>query len=145
MTDRLFEIEGRRIWVAGHRGLVGSAVVRRLAREHCQVLTVGRDALDLREQQAVRDWMQRERPDAIILAAAYVGGILANDREPVPFLRDNLEIATNILDAAHKSGVKKLLFLGSARPHPRLGPPPVRAGPLLPRAPQPHQPRDSHP
>ncbi|MBI1779205.1 MAG: GDP-L-fucose synthase [Proteobacteria bacterium] len=124
-------MSGRRVWVAGHRGLVGSAIVRRLARESCEVMTVGRERLDLTEQEAVRRWLGEERPDAVIVAAARVGGILANDSEPVPFLRDNLMIATNVIDAAHQAGVKKLLFLGSSCIYPRLAPQPMREEHLL--------------
>ena len=89
-----YDLTGKRIWVAGHRGMVGSAVVRRLAEEPCEVLTAGRDTLDLTDQAAVRDWMQKTRPDAIVMAAARVGGIKANNDFPVDFLLQNLLIET---------------------------------------------------
>src|ERR1700724_221034 len=102
----------RRIWVAGHRGMVGSAVLRRLAKEDVDVLTVNRPNVDLREQQAVRQWVARAKPDVIILAAAKVGGILANDSYPADFLFDNLAIETNVIHAAHLANVGRLAFLG---------------------------------
>ncbi|MCW5773049.1 MAG: GDP-L-fucose synthase [Rhodospirillaceae bacterium] len=122
---------GRRIWVAGHRGMVGSAVVRRLGRSGCETLTVGRDRLDLRDQRAVDAWIEAERPDAIVLAAATVGGILANDSRPAEFLYDNLAIETAIIHGAWRHGVKKLLFLGSSCIYPRLAPQPMREDALL--------------
>jgi len=120
MPDRaLFPLEGRRIWVAGHRGMVGSAIVRRLAGSGCEVLTVGRDRLDLRRQEPVERWLAEARPDAVILAAATVGGILANDTRPADFLYDNIAIAQNVVEGARKAGVAKLLFLGSTCIYPR--------------------------
>jgi GDP-L-fucose synthase len=111
--------------------MVGQALVRRLAREDCQVLTVGREALDLRDPAAVQAWSARERPQAVIVAAATVGGILANDTHPVDFLHDNLMIECNVLAAAHKAGVEKLLFLGSSCIYPRLAPQPMPEDSLL--------------
>jgi GDP-L-fucose synthase len=126
-----YELTGKRVWVAGHGGMVGSAIVRRLALEDCEVLTVGRERLDLTDQHAVLDWMQRERPDAVFLAAARVGGILANSTYPVDFLRDNLLIETAIFGGAHAAGVSKLLFLGSSCIYPRLAEQPIREDALL--------------
>lgn len=126
-----FDLTGKRVWVAGHKGMVGSAIVRRLASEACEVLTVDRAALDLTDQRAVHDWMQRERPDAVFLAAARVGGIMANSTYPVDFLRDNLLIETAVIDAAHAAGVGKLLFLGSSCIYPKLAPQPIREDALL--------------
>ena len=127
----IFPLDGRRVWVAGHRGMVGSAVVRRLAAEPCAVLAVGREALDLTDQAAVDAWMRAERPDAVVLAAARVGGIEANRTRPAEFLRDNLAIQTNVIHAAHEAGVAKLLFLGSSCVYPRLAPQPIPEDALL--------------
>lgn len=121
----------RRIWVAGHRGMVGSAVARRLAREPVDVLTVSRAELDLRDQPAVRAWVAREKPDVIILAAAKVGGILANDTYPADFLVDNLVIETNVIEAAHRADVERLVFLGSSCIYPKFAPQPIREDSLL--------------
>ena len=126
-----FDLTGKRVWVAGHKGMVGSAIVRRLASEACEVLTVDRATLDLTDQRAVHDWMQRERPDAVFLAAARVGGIMANSTYPVDFLRDNLLIETAVIDAAHAAGVGKLLFLGSSCIYPKHAPQPIREDALL--------------
>ena len=126
-----FDLTGKRVWVAGHKGMVGSAIVRRLASEACEVLTVDRAKLDLTDQRAVHDWMQRERPDAIFLAAARVGGIMANSTYPVDFLRDNLLMETAVIDAAHAAGVGKLLFLGSSCIYPKHAPQPIREDALL--------------
>ena len=104
----------RRIWVSGNHGMVGSAIVRRLANEDVEILTVDRVDLDLREQQAVRQWVAWAKPDVIILAAAKVGGILANDSYPADFLFDNLAIETNVIQAAHLANVEQLVFLGEA-------------------------------
>lgn len=131
MTAVAFPLKGKRIWVAGHRGMVGSAVVRRLASEDCEVLTVGRDQLDLRRQAEVEAWMDQARPDAVILAAARVGGILANDTYPADFLYENLMIEANIIHAAHRADVEKLLFLGSSCIYPRQAPQPIVESALL--------------
>jgi GDP-L-fucose synthase len=124
-------LSGRRIFVAGHRGMVGSALVRRLAREQCQILTIGRDAVDLRNQAAVDRWFDEHRPEAVLLAAARVGGIHANDALPGDFLYDNLAIATNVIEASRRTGVAKLLFLGSSCIYPRLAPQPMPESCLL--------------
>lgn len=126
-----FDLSGKRIYVAGHRGMVGAAVVRRLAAEACEVVTASRDEVDLRDQAAVRAWMDRVRPDAAIVAAATVGGILANDTRPAEFLYDNLMIEANVVDAAYRAGVAKLLFLGSSCIYPRMAEQPMREDALL--------------
>lgn len=126
-----FDLTAKRVWVAGHKGMVGSAIVRRLASEACEVLTFDRSALDLTDQRAVHDWMQRERPDAVFLAAARVGGILANATYPVDFLRDNLLIETAIMAGAQAAGVSKLMFLGSSCIYPKLAEQPIREDALL--------------
>lgn len=132
MTSRTeYRLEGKRVWVAGHRGMAGSAIVRRLAAEDCEVLTVGRDAVDLRRQEAVEAWMAQTRPQAVFVAAATVGGILANSSRPAEFLYDNLALETNVIHAAWKTGVEKLLFLGSSCIYPRLAPQPMTEEALL--------------
>ncbi|MCC7275630.1 MAG: GDP-L-fucose synthase [Alphaproteobacteria bacterium] len=122
---------GKRVWVAGHRGMVGGAIVRRLADAGCEILTVDRARLDLRRQEAVERWMGEARPHAVFLAAARVGGILANDTRPADFLYDNLAIAQNVIDASWRTGVEKLLFLGSTCIYPRAAPVPTREDALL--------------
>jgi len=124
-------LANKRVWVAGHRGMVGSAIVRRLQRENCEVVTIELDELDLRDQTATRAWVKDTRPDAIFLAAAKVGGILANDTYPADFLYDNLMIEANIIEAAHRSNVAKLLFLGSSCIYPRLAQQPIVESALL--------------
>jgi GDP-L-fucose synthase len=126
-----FNIEGKRVFVAGHRGMVGSALVHRLAREDCQVLTVARDKLDLLDQAAVRSWMTTERPQAVIIAAARVGGIYANDAYPADFIHQNLVIETNLIEAAYRADVEKLAFLGSSCIYPTLAPQPIPEEALL--------------
>lgn len=126
-----YDLEGKRIWVAGHRGMVGGAVVRRLKQEDCDIITAGRDIVDLVNQQAVHDWMQAHKPDAIILAAAKVGGILANNTYPVDFLYENLMIEANILHAAHEADVERVLFLGSSCIYPKFAEQPIREDSLL--------------
>lgn len=107
-----FCFDGKRVFVAGHRGLAGSAIVRRLAQENCEVLTADRSALDLTDQRATETWLERERPDAIFLAAGLVGGIHANNTYPADFIAKNLAIALNVIRGAHAIGVKKLLAPG---------------------------------
>ena len=129
---------GSRIYVAGHRGLVGSALVRRLQAEGFgEVITRDREELDLTDQRAVEDFFARERPEYVFLAAARVGGILANSRYPADFIRENLLIQTHVIDAAYRYGVKKLLFLGSSCIYPKHAPQPMKeeyllTGPLEP-------------
>jgi GDP-L-fucose synthase len=126
-----FRIEGRRIWVAGHRGMVGSALMRRLAREDCELVTVDRDQVDLCRQADVEAWMHETKPDVVILAAARVGGISANASRPADFLDDNLSMQTNVIHYAAEIGVHKLLFLGSTCIYPRLAPQPISESALL--------------
>lgn len=126
-----YDLTGKRVWVAGHRGLVGGALVRRLAREGCEILTVDRATLDLTRQQAVEDWLATEKPDAVFVAAARVGGIHANNSYPAEFLYENLAIETNIIHGAHKTGVGKLIFLGSSCIYPRLARQPMDEAQLL--------------
>ncbi len=130
-TDPIFSIERKRVWVAGHRGMVGSAIVRRLALEDCELLTVDRKSVDLKRQSETEGWLADVRPDVIFLAAAKVGGILANDSFPAEFLYDNLMIEANIIDAAFRSGVQKLLFLGSSCIYPKFSPQPITEDALL--------------
>lgn len=130
MTD-VFSLEGRRIWVAGHTGFVGSAICRRLQSEDCETLTVPRSEVDLRRQAETEEWMAAHRPDAIIVAAATVGGIHFNATHPAEFIYDNLAIETNIIHTAHTIGVKKLLFLGSSCIYPRMAPQPITEDSLL--------------
>jgi GDP-L-fucose synthase len=131
LNAQRFDLSGKKVWVAGHRGMVGSAVVRRLSAEHCEILTVGREELDLTNQRDVGAWLRRSRPEAVFLCAARVGGILANKSEPADFLYENLMIASNIIEAAHSSRVSKLLFLGSSCIYPRLAPQPITEDALL--------------
>ena len=126
-----FDLSGRRVFVAGHRGMVGSAIVRRLAAENCIVLTVPRGELDLIEQARVRDWIARQRPDVVIVAAARVGGILANTSYPADFLYDNLMIEANLIEAARAAEVAKLLFLGSSCIYPKFADQPIAEDALL--------------
>ncbi|WP_349371476.1 GDP-L-fucose synthase [Salinarimonas sp.] len=126
-----FELAGKRVFVTGHRGMVGTAVVRRLAGEGCETLVANRAELDLRDQAAVRAYMQRTRPDVVVIAAAKVGGIHANDSYPADFIYDNLMIVANLIDAAHACDVEKLLFLGSSCIYPRLAPQPIGEDSLL--------------
>jgi GDP-L-fucose synthase len=117
--------------------MVGSAIVRRLKREKCEILTVNREVADLTCQAAVSEWLRANRPDIVFLAAAKVGGILANDRQPVEFLYENLMIEANVIRASFEAGVKKLIFLGSSCIYPKLAPQPIPepallAGPLEP-------------
>jgi GDP-L-fucose synthase len=131
MTDRIFPLQGKRVWVAGHRGMAGSAIVRRLQSMDCEVVTAGREVADLTRQKETEDWLAASRPDAIFLAAARVGGIHANNSRPAEFIYDNLAIETNVIHAAHRVGVKKLLFLGSSCIYPREAAQPMREEALL--------------
>ncbi len=126
-----YALTGKRIWVAGQRGMVGAALVRRLASERCELVLVDRAALDLTRQEAVERWMAQTRPEAVIVAAAKVGGVLANATFPADFLYANLAIGTNIIHAAARLGVEKLLFLGSSCIYPRLAPQPIPEASLL--------------
>lgn len=126
-----YNLSGKRVFVAGHKGMVGGALVRRLASEDCEILTAGRAELDLRDQAGVRAWLADRKPDAVILAAAKVGGIVANDTYPADFLYENLVIETNVIEGAFRSGVEKLLFLGSSCIYPKLAPQPIPEDALL--------------
>ncbi len=127
----MFDLTGKRVWVAGHQGMVGSALVRRLRREACDILTVDRPNLDMMEQAAVRQWVADNRPDALFLAAGKVGGIMANDQFPAEFLYNNLMIVSNIVDAAHRYGVERICFLGSSCIYPKFAEQPIREEALL--------------
>lgn len=131
MIGAPYDLAGKTVYVAGHRGMVGSAIVRRLASENCTVLTAARAELDLKDQAAVRAWFAANKPDAVFLAAAKVGGILANDSYPADFLYDNLMIEANVIEAAHGQEVEKLLFLGSSCIYPKLAPQPIAEDALL--------------
>ena len=126
-----FPLSGRRVWVAGHRGMVGQALVRRLASSGSEVLTVERAKLDLRRQSDVEDWIAQNKPEAVFIAAAVVGGILANDSRPAEFIYDNLAIEANLIHAAAKLSVQKLMFLGSSCVYPKLCPQPMKEEHLL--------------
>jgi len=131
MSEVIYSLAGKRVWVAGHTGLVGAALVRRLGREGCEVLTVARAEVDLRRQVEVEAWIASARPDAVFLAAATVGGIGANAAFPAEFLYDNLAIAANVIEAARRGGAEKLLFLGSSCIYPRDAPQPISEDALL--------------
>lgn len=127
----VFELRGKRVWVAGHSGLVGSALCRRLASESCELLTISHGDLDLRDQRAVDNWYQTWRPQVVIMAAATVGGIEANRTQPADFLYDNLSMATHVIQGAARHGVEKLLFLGSSCCYPREATQPIQESSLL--------------
>ncbi len=124
-------LAGRRVWVAGHRGMVGSALVRALAREDIQLLTATKEELDLRRQPDTEAWMEQNRPEIIFMAAARVGGILANETYPAQFLYDNLQIQTNIIEAARLTGVAKTMLLGSSCIYPKFAAQPITEDSLL--------------
>jgi len=127
----IFPLAGKRVMIAGHLGMAGSSILRRLQREDCEILTADRGDLDMSRQVEVEDWLAATRPDALFLAAAKVGGIHANDTRPAEFLHDNLAIETNVIHTAYKVGVKKLLFLGSSCIYPREAPQPIKEEALL--------------
>lgn len=131
MASVPFELTGKTVFVAGHRGMVGSALVRRLAQENVELLTVSRGEVDLRDQAAVNRWFAARRPQAVFLAAAKVGGIVANNVLRAEFLYDNLAIATNVMHAAHANKAEKLMFFGSSCIYPRLAPQPLREDSML--------------
>jgi GDP-L-fucose synthase len=131
MSTESYSLQGKRVYVAGHRGMAGSAVVRRLASEQCEILTVTHQDLDLRRQTEVEAWIAAKRPHAIFIAAATVGGILANSTRPAEFLYDNLAIESNIIHSAWKTGVEKLMLLGSSCIYPKLAPQPLVEAALL--------------
>ncbi|MFQ5958070.1 MAG: GDP-L-fucose synthase family protein [Alphaproteobacteria bacterium] len=131
MAANRFALAGRRVWVAGHTGMVGSALVRRLSRADCELVTVDHATLDLTRQADVEAWMAEAHPGGVVIAAARVGGILANDSYPADFIYDNLMIEANIIHAAHTIGVNKLLLLGSSCIYPKLAPQPIPESALL--------------
>lgn len=124
-------LAGKRVFVAGHRGMLGAALVRRLAGEHCALLTIGREELDLTDQIAVRQWLARARPDVVLIAAASGGGVLAHRDRPAEFLHDNLMIAANLIDGAHRADVARLLFVGSSAVYPQHAAQPIAEEALL--------------
>lgn len=130
MPDR-YALAGKRVWVAGHRGMVGAALVRRLQREECEIVTADRAAVDLRRQAETEAWMAQTRPHCVFVAAAKVGGILANATAPADFLYDNLMIEANIVEAAWRTRVEKLVFLGSSCIYPKFAPQPITEEALL--------------
>jgi GDP-L-fucose synthase len=125
------KIMPQRIWVAGHNGMVGSALVNELEAKNETVLKVSRSDLDLRDQVSVTSWLKRNRPDTIIFAAAKVGGIHANDTLPADFLYDNIVLATNVIHGAHVADIDRLIFLGSSCIYPKFAPQPIRENALL--------------
>ena len=127
----VFDLRGKRVWVAGHTGLVGSAILRRLQSEDCELILTSHESLDLIRQAETESFVERERPQAIFLAAALVGGILANARFPVDYLYENLMIGVNVMRAAHTAGTEKLLWLGSSCIYPRDAAQPIREEALL--------------
>lgn len=129
--DIIYDLGSKRVWIAGDKGMVGSALLRRLKREDCELITVSRRAIDLRRQGEVEAWMAEAKPQAVFVAAARVGGIHANISSPADFLYDNLTIETNIVHAALESGVEKLVFLGSSCIYPRDAPQPIPEEALL--------------
>jgi len=131
MAEAVYSLKGKRVYVAGHRGMVGSALLRRLAREDCEIVTATRQEADLIRQTEAEALMARLKPDAVFIPAARVGGILANDTYPAGFLYENLMIAANLIHAAHQVEVEKLLFLGSSCIYPKLAPQPITEDALL--------------
>lgn len=128
---KTYDIKGKRVLVVGSRGMVGSALVRRLAKEDCEVLTAARGEVDLMRQGDVRAFFQSKKPHAVFMAAAKVGGILANDTYPADFLYDNLMIEANVTRCAFESGVEKMVFLGSSCIYPKFAPQPIEESALL--------------
>jgi GDP-L-fucose synthase len=131
MANVPFDLKGKTVFVAGHTGMVGSALVRRLAKEDVTLLTVKRSEADLRDQAAVNRWFAANRPQVVFHAAAKVGGIVANNTLRAEFIYENLVIATNVIQAAHVNGAEKLMFLGSSCIYPKLAPQPLREDSLL--------------
>ena len=131
MPDPLFQLKGKRVYVPGHTGMVGGALVRRLESETCEILTTDRTNIDLRDQAAVENWFSHHKPQAVFLAAAKVGGIHANNVYRADFLYDNIMIAANIIHAAHRFGAEKLMFLGSSCIYPKHAQQPMGEDQLL--------------
>ncbi len=126
-----YEMNNKRVWVTGHNGMVGSAVVRRLRNENCEIITIPKSKLDLRDSDSVAKWMKITKPEAVIVASGKVGGIYANSHYPAEFLYDNLMIEANVIHNAWKMSVEKLLFLGSSCIYPRNAPQPITEDALL--------------
>jgi len=131
MASTPFELKGKTVFVAGHRGMVGSSLVRRLAREDVELLAITRREVDLRDQAAVFGWFASRTPQVVFLAAAKVGGIVANNTLRAEFLYDNLAIAANVIHAAHVNRAEKLMFLGSSCIYPKMAPQPIREDAML--------------
>jgi len=131
MASTPFELKGKTVFVAGHRGMVGAALVRRLAQEDIELQTLTRSEVDLRDQAAVNKWFAAKRPQVVFLAAAKVGGIVANNTLRAEFLYDNLVIASNVIHAAHVNKTEKLMFLGSSCIYPKMAPQPLREDSML--------------
>lgn len=131
LSEVIFPLQGKRVWVAGHRGMVGSAIVRRLMNEGCEIITATHADVDLKDPSQVNTFVAQRAPDAIFMAAAKVGGILANHTYPADFLYDNLMIAANVSEAAYRQGVSKMLFLGSSCIYPKMAPQPIHEDALL--------------
>jgi GDP-L-fucose synthase len=131
MTDKIFDLSGKRIYVAGHRGMVGSAIVRRLDGYGCEVITAGREQADLERQDLTERFLSTTKPDAVIVAAGTVGGIHANQAYPAEFIANNLAIALNTIQGSYNAGVKKLLFLGSSCIYPKFARQPIGEEELL--------------
>jgi GDP-L-fucose synthase len=131
MPSQNYVLDGKTVWIAGHRGLVGTALVRALEPRDLNILTVTRDELDLRRQSEVETWLLRTRPQVVIVAAGVVGGIAANEKFPARFIYDNLEITTNIINASYLANVEKLLFLGSTCIYPKFAEQPIKEESLL--------------
>jgi len=131
MPGKIFDLTGKRIYVAGHRGMVGSAVVRRLNSYRCDVITAGRAEANLERQEQTEAFLAAIKPDVVVIAAAKVGGIHANDAYPAEFIGKNLAIALNTINGSYKAGVKKLLFLGSSCIYPKFARQPMREEELL--------------
>ena len=130
-APQLFDLRGKRVYVAGHRGMAGSAIVRRLELENCKILIAPRDDVDLTRQEPTEAWLSANKPDAVFVAAGLVGGIHANNSFPADFIAENIAIALNVIRGAHLARVKKLLFIGSSCIFPKLAPQPMTEEMLL--------------
>ena len=127
----LFDLQGKTVYVAGHTGMAGSAIVRRLEQEDCEVLVADRDTVDLTNQGQTEEWLTRRKPDVVVIAAGRVGGIYANDTYPADYIADNLAIGLNVIRGSFKAGVRKVLALGSSCIYPKLAPQPMTEEALL--------------
>jgi GDP-L-fucose synthase len=131
MPDANYDLAGKRVYVSGHRGMVGAALIQRLSSEGCKILTADRRSVDLRRQKQTEDWFAEARPQLVFVSAAKVGGILANNDLPADFIYDNLLIEANIMEAARRTGVEKLVFLGTSCIYPKYAPQPIPEEALL--------------